>query len=193
MSPEKAALGLLAGIALFFGAALAAEAVGPGLMEPRSAQHVLEDWQREARMGPALLTWQATQAPPRRELDLPPVRYRHGKLKLLGEPPTAIMAPAKQGAFLAIWGQYLTLPPGKYRVELLMQSGLTGPEVVADLDVAAEQGKALLAKTMISGRQTGGLITLPFTLERTVRQLECRLGVKGKADVTVSAMRIVRE
>ena len=64
---------------------------------------------------------------------------------------------------------------------------------MADLDVAADQGKKVLGKIMISGAQCTGIIALPFKLDHTARQLECRLGVKGKADVTVSAMRIVRE
>ena len=192
-APGRAAAGLFAVLALFVSAAIASEAVGPGLIQPRSAQHIIRDWSRQAEMGPALFTWQSTDEPPRRELNLSPVRYRHGKLKLLGDPPTAIKAMAERGAFLAVWGQYLTLPPGAYRAEVELQSSTGGPQTVADLDVAAELGKQVLAKTPISADQAKTLITLPFELDRTTRQIECRLGVKGAADLTISAMRIVRE
>ena len=107
-APGRAALSLLAGLVLFYGAAMAAEAAGPGLLAPRSKEHVLKAWTREARLGASPYRWQATGQPPKRVLELSPVRYRHGKVKLLGDPPSAIMAPAQLGAFLPIWASTST-------------------------------------------------------------------------------------
>ena len=194
--PGKAALGLLAGLALFMAAAISAEAMGPGLVQGRSTEQILREWTRQDRMGPAVFSWQASGRAVKSGLDLSPVRYRHGKVLLMGDPgkpPSGIKTMAEQGAFLPIWGQYLTLPPGDYQVEVELRSSLKGPVFVAGMDVAADQGRQVLAKTKISGDQANGTIRLPFKLRQTARQLECRLGVTGKADVSILAMRIIRE
>jgi hypothetical protein len=184
-APGKEALFLAVVFLLAFLAGAFAESAGPGVLEGRGWRHILREWQRESSHGPHRLTWQATRQAPNRDLHINPVNFRHGAVKALGNPPSAVARPAGGKPELFIWGQYITLPPGRYKVVVELESSLEDQTVVADLDAAADLGRKVFGKILITGEMAQKPVSLEFASGSVINKVEFRLGTSAKADLVV--------
>lgn len=191
--------GALALTALTFvlvtGAATAADLVGPSLRGEWQSHNVLRSWQRLAGLEPAWGVWPdlgpERPRPPR--LNLPPRRYRHGPVKLTPQMPDAVTIPPGQQPFLVLWGQYLDLPAGRYRLTTRLDSQAQGSEPVAEIDVAHDLGRTVVTRRLVTGAQAGQPVVLDFSLERPASKLECRLSTKGASGLVIERMYLERE
>ncbi len=78
-----------------------------------------------------------------------------------------------------VYGQYDTLPPGRYRAVFRLRLQRPAPAARVSIDVAVEGGRRVLARAELSGAELPvgayGEKRLEFTLERPVRDLELRV------------------
>ena len=89
-----------------------------------------------------------------------------------------------------IYGPYMPLPAGQYRVTI---SGVLGKNGVAGayIDSAVDQGRLILAKSALGEPDVDGcLVSLPITLDAPCTDLEIRVWVSNETDVQISKLTI---
>lgn len=126
------------------------------------------------------------------ELPLPPARYQHGPVNTAPDDPQALDIPAGIKPGLYVWGQYLALPPGRYRATAVLRSPYAGPEQAGWIDLSENKGQRTLLTRKFSGEQLGGPVSLEFALKRWATNLEFRVGTTGLAPLRVQTMNITR-
>jgi hypothetical protein len=195
-APKASLLGLIAVFLVINTAAIAADRLGPGITTYGNPAHRIALWQRVNSFPQGGFSWQGGSglAPGKALLELPikPSLYSRLPARPLAHSPGAVETPAGAKHGLFIWGEYLTLPPGRYRASARLSSPYQGSQQVAWLDVSKEQGRAVLARLDVSGSQLDQPLSLEFQLEQKTPQVEIRLGTTGKARLVVQRMALTR-
>ncbi len=96
---------------------------------------------------------------------------------------------------MVIWGQYETLPPGRYRARFrLRREGKAGPQTAVKLDVAASAGRLILARRSLPASRLGPEyreVELSFRLKRVTKQVEFRVkALPGPGRLYIDAVRL---
>lgn len=91
----------------------------------------------------------------------------------------------KKAGYL-IYGPYIPLDAGSYRVEIKGLLGTTGP-TGARIDVAVDQGRRILGESLFKDAPTdGSLITLCVSLDSPCTDFEVRVWVDDSADLSIT-------
>jgi hypothetical protein len=192
--PERSAACLALTIVLICTAATVGETLGTGLSDGLNNKQKLVLWQRMAQIQGGKWVWPSlpgvglTQEP--LNIDLPPDLFRRDPARRLKDSPPAVFVDPSEKPGLVIWGQYLTLPPGRYRLEIRMSTPYPGLAQVAWADVSINQGKEVLARRDISGRAARSPVMVEFELPRKGVGFEARVGVTGWARVVIQSMHL---
>jgi glycosyltransferase involved in cell wall biosynthesis len=89
-----------------------------------------------------------------------------------------------------IYGPYITMDAGQYRVRIRGALGEEGA-APANMDVAIDKGKRILAKSVLSQPdENGWLVSLPISLDTPCTDFEVRVWVEGHSEVTISMLEI---
>lgn len=89
-----------------------------------------------------------------------------------------------------IYGPYIPLDAGRYRIVIRGALGASGA-AAAHMDVAIDQNKRILAKSVLSQPDVDGcLVSLPISLDAPCTDLEVRVWVDGPSEVTISMLEI---
>ncbi len=195
-SPPRALMGLCLALVLVAGTGALADRIGHGVLYLSNPSQRVVLWNRLSDLpsgGPELRLGSG-QARPEvlMELSLPPARYLRGVGKHTPGAPQAVDISAGTKPELMVWGQYLALPPGRYRATALITSTYDGPEPAAWLDLSQDRGQKIIAKRELTGRELGRPVSLEFSLSRWATNLEFRLGTSGLAPLRVESMSITR-
>ena len=169
---------------------LAAGAAGPGYgnkVWQLSRAQKLNLWQRLNRAGD--VSAPRAKKPAALTIRLDPAALAHAPAKPLEEGKALIPAGDSSGPLL--WGEYLDLPAGRYRVTALCRAGDNGQGPLAGLDVAARQGRLILAKAEVKGGQGPAKAGLEFALAEPLKQVEIRLYGAGRK-VVVAGLALER-
>ena len=195
-SPRGTLAGLLAAMLLCSGFAVAADGLSGRRLAPTQPSQTLSLWRRLAALPAGGARWLAVGD--RKGLDralampLPPVRYRHPPAKPISDHLPAVQVPPGGVAKLVVWGQYLDLPAGRYRLVARLSSPYHGPDTVAWLDVSADTGRRVLVKREVSGAELGRPLVLEFALSAPAARVECRVGTTGRRPFAVKDMFLLR-
>jgi hypothetical protein len=192
--PGRSAACLALTMVLICTAAAAGEALGTGLNVALGNKQKLVLWQRVAKIQGEKWIWPSLPSAGRLRdplnMDLPPARFRHDPARRLKDSPTAVLVAPSEKPGLVIWGQYLTLPPGRYQLEVRMSTPYPGLAQVAWADVTVNGGKEILARQDISGRTARSPVMVEFELPRKAMGFEARVGVTGWSQVVIKSMRL---
>jgi glycosyltransferase involved in cell wall biosynthesis len=140
------------------------------------------------------------------EVDAPPVFGKDkGTLSILADDPrlhtncgsrnaTAIVTSGRDG-FL-VYGPYLAIAPGRYRVRVFGTQTPGAANGSATLEIACDGGKRRLAACAISGasdvhRDAGMIVRLDFSADRGVPDLEVRIMVSSETRMAVESIDLV--
>lgn len=167
-APRRALAGLIAGVLLVTAAAVAAERVGPGLLGQAEFKH------GELNM------------------DIVPAKYHHLPSRPLASPAGAVEIARGVVPTLFVWGQYLTLPSGRYRVTADISTFYHGPETVAWMDVTRDMGRVELAERKVEGPEATRPVSLDFVLPVGGKKVELRIGTTGRAALKLRALTLTR-
>ena len=162
-------------VLLAAGAAGAFSSDGAWRMSPAQKLNL---WERLARTGsrPAVADKPGLEA---LVIRLDPSALAHAPARPLKSGEALIPARVPKGPLL--WGRYLDLPAGRYRVEALCRAMDRGDGPLARLDVAARQGRLILAGAEIkSGQEDMVAMALDFELKEPLPRVEVRLGGAGR-------------
>ncbi|MCF8041990.1 MAG: hypothetical protein K9L19_05005, partial [Desulfarculaceae bacterium] len=178
------------------GAGVAADHIGAGVLNYTNPAQRVVLWNRLSDLPPGGVVWRmgddAVEPKALMKLPLPPARYQHGASKTAPDDPQALDIPAGNKPDLFVWGQYLALPPGRYRATASLSSPYAGPEQVAWLDLSENKGQSTLLGRKLSGEQLNQPVSLEFGLHRWATNLEFRIGSTGLAPLRVLSMSITR-
>ena len=167
-APRRALAGLLAGVLLVAAAAVAAERVGPGLLG-------------QAEFKPGALN-----------INIVPAKYHHLPSRPLASPAGAVGIDRGVTPGLFVWGQYLTLPSGRYRLTADISTLYHGPETVAWMDVTRDMARVVLAKRKVEGPEAIRPVSLDFVLPVGAKKVECRIGATGRAALKLKTLTLTR-
>lgn len=195
-SPRGTLAGLVAAMLLCAGFAVAADGIsGRGLAATVPSQ-TLSLWRRLASLPAGGGRWLVvgTEKTLGRALamDLSPARYRHPPAKPISDHERGVQVPAGGPAKLVVWGQYLNLPAGRYRLVVRLASPYRGAEPLAWLDVSADTGRRVLVQRRVNGAELRKPLVLEFDLPAPARRVECRVGTTGRVPFMVEDMRLER-
>lgn len=195
-SPVRSLAGMVLALLLVAGAGVAADRIGAGVLNYRNPSQRVVLWNRLSDLPQGGGAWRlgddAVEPKALMELPLPPSRYQHGAAKTAPDDPQALDIPAGTKPELFVWGQYLAVPPGRYRATAILSSPYAGAEQVAWLDLSENKGQSILMGRKLSGEQLGRPVSLEFTLTRWATNLEFRVGTTGLAPLRVRSMNITR-
>ena len=152
-----------------------------------SPEQKLNLWSRLARAGGQAEA--AGRELPALEIKLDPSALAHAPARPLKGKAALIPAHAPSGPLL--WGGYLDLPPGRYRVELLCRAKDSGNGPLARLEVAARGGRLVLARKPVTGGRGMVSARLDFELQEPLKQVEVRLGGAGR-EVVIAGLALRR-
>lgn len=194
--PSRSLAGMLLAMLLLGGAGVAADRIGAGVLNYSNPAQRVVLWNRLSDLPRGGAVWRvgAAGVEPKAlmELPLPPARYQHGTAKTAPNDPLALDIPAGGKPGLFVWGQYLALPPGRYRAAAVLSSPYAGPEQVGWLDLSENKGQSTLMSRKLTGEELSQPVGLEFELKRWATNLEFRVGSTGLAPFRVRAMSITR-
>ncbi len=195
-APGRGLAGLVLALLLVAGAGITADRIGPGVLTYANPAQRVVLWNRLSDLPPGGRAWHLGEAGVRptalMELPLPPVRYQHGAAQTDPQDPKALGIAAGVKPQLFVWGQYLALPPGRYRATARLASPYEGPEQAAWLDLSENKGQRVILGRKLSGQDLAHPVSLKFTLARWATNLELRVGTTGLAPLKVLTMNITR-
>jgi hypothetical protein len=195
-SPFRGLAGLCLAFALVAAAGVAADKIGPGVLAFDNPAQRIVLWKRLSSLPLDGPSWH--QGPHRLQpsalmvLPLAPARYLHGDAKAAPDSKEAVSIAAGVPSQLFVWGQYLVLPPGRYRATARLASPYHGPDQVAWLDLSQDKGQRVIEKRELSGADLSRPVSLEFSLHRWTANLELRVGTSGLAPLRVESMAITR-
>ncbi|MCB2225966.1 MAG: hypothetical protein KQH53_04745 [Desulfarculaceae bacterium] len=194
--PSRALAGLCLAFVLVGGAGALADRIGDGVLNLSNPAQRVVLWNRLSDLPPGggslHLGTSGVEPSALMELPLPPARYQHGAAKTAPGSKEALEIPAGVKPGLYVWGQYLALPPGRYRAVALIKSPYQGPEQAAWLDLSQDKGQRIMTGIKLTGAELGKPAAIEFSLKRWATNLEFRVGSTGIAPLRVESMAIVR-
>lgn len=194
--PGRGLAGMVLALVLVAATGVAADRIGPGVLTYGNPAQRVVLWNRLSDLPQGGGAWRlgapGVQPKALMELPLPPARYQHGAAKTLPGDSQALGIAAGVKPQLFVWGQYVALPPGRYRATARLASPYAGPEQAAWLDLSEDKGQSVLLSRKLSGEQLQQPVDLEFELKRWATNLEFRVGTTGLAPLEVRSMRITR-
>lgn len=131
---------------------------------------------------------------PRRVLDVtfsaPASHHSTGRDALLPDGQNVRLAEEKQDAAgMLAFGNYCYVYPGRFVVEAELETHNVAPETPVWVDVAADLGRAILTRQVVSGTQTN-TVRLDFSTDR-FDPVEPRVYYGGSGRVAVKTLRVM--